>query len=225
MFTLLGHISSEVQTDVPSKLSRLVSLLVNPLVIPTFIFWCVGDSLGLSFTQQLKVSGASLGIYFIAPLSYVVWLVQKGQIETWEARIHESRKRPLLLGTLMLILGIPLMAMAWPSDSSLGGLIATIFAINGLILATITLRFKISLHVSTVTSVASIIGALYLSAFIPFVPWGAYFFVLCGTLVLLVGWARIHQKAHSRSEVVWGALYGLVVPFVQITLLGFWLNQ
>jgi len=222
---LLGLISPNVQIDVPSKLSRLISFVINPLIIPTIIFWCVGASLDLSITEQLKASAASFGIYFVAPLTYVIWLIQQGQIETWEARIHESRKMPLLLGTMMLVLGIPLMAMVWPRDSSLGGIVATIFALNGLILATITLRFKISLHVSTVSSAVSIIGALYLSSFIPDVPFGSLFLVSGGACILFVGWARVHQKAHSRSEVVWGALYGLAVPFVQITFLGFWLNH
>ena len=180
-------------------------------------------ALELGKPAVLRIVGISAMIYFVVPLLFLVWLYVRGAIESLEARDHERRKKPLFIGCGFLVGAVPAMVLYLPVSSDLPLVVSALFALNGLILAFITLRFKISLHVAGICCLASIPAALWLVDWVTPAPPAWPYFAVSFLLVALVIWARLHQKAHSRKEVFWGLIFGLFAPGLEVVLfkLGF----
>jgi len=81
------------------------------------------------------------------------------------------------------------------------------YAGNTLVMMTITIRWKISVHASGITGPATVLieglGA-----------WGGLFFLL----LFPVAWARIRLKAHTPMQILAGALVTIVATWIQLKI-------
>jgi len=193
-------------------------MVVSPLIVPTTLFVLVGLAEKLSMADLIRVGVVSAVIYCVLPLIYLFILIRKGHIQTIEARDHQSRKKPLLWGSLLLTAAIPGMVWAWPEPTHLPFLMSSLFAFNAVILALITTKIKISLHVCSIASMVSIMLALKWFNLIDWIPGAPLSWVIGVGLIALVSWARIDQTAHSNREVIWGLVYGMILPWLEIAV-------
>jgi hypothetical protein len=191
-------------------------MLINPLIIPPALFGVLALSSGESSAWFWRVLGISTFLYFIVPVTYLLVLQRVGTIESIEARDRSRREKPLFWGAILLFAFVPIVGVSMPGEPTLYVLIAAILATNALILSAITRSVKISIHLSGVAGLFSIVWGLYVNGFIPAIPGGMGFLVFSATLIPIVGWARLTTDAHSRREIIWGGLFGLLMPLAEL---------
>ena len=82
-----------------------------------------------------------------------------------------------------------------------------VYAINAVVIAIVTQFWKISVHMTMLSSIATVVVILFGIKF-----WWLYLFLIP------LAWARIHRHRHT----IWQAVTGSLVAFV-LTALVFWL--
>jgi sulfopyruvate decarboxylase TPP-binding subunit len=79
------------------------------------------------------------------------------------------------------------------------------YIVNGLVLLVITLKWKISIHTSGITSPVTalvyLLGTRMLPLFMLFLP---------------VAWARLELKAHDKKQITAGAVISSVLTWLQM---------
>lgn len=195
-------------------------MVLNPLVVPPFLMGLISYKLGVDYPSTMMLLGIALVMYTVLPLIYLVYLIKRGTIDELEARDRSKRSGPLFVGVGLLTVAIvPVYLVSSVFIQDVIGIVAVMIAINGFWIALITLRIKISIHVSSVAGFFSLILGLQTFEFIPQVI-GPFWLVLALVLGIgLVSWARIVSDAHTKVEVLLGGLFGIFLPLFEIALL------
>ena len=178
-----------------------ISALMNaPLItlvtfIPLVMKYGNGNSLNL-----IAVTG-----FFgcVLPIISVLVLLKMNLISDFYATERSERFVPFLTTIFSYLLGtIYLIIIQAPGPITA---LMACYMVNGIILALITLKWKISIHASGVTS--PITALVYLLG-VRLAP----LFVL----VLPVIWARLELNAHSKMQLTAGALLSTVLTWFQM---------
>jgi len=198
-------------------MASVVSMILNPLVIPPLLLSLVAFQLESNTRSIVWLFGVSLLMYTVLPFAYLIFLLKTGRIKELEARERSSRSGPLFMGVILLAVAIvPVYFIAPIELKPIVGAVASLFAINAFLLAVITVRLKISIHVSTIAGFFSILLGLQGFGFVPII-WESYLIFGAAVFAIsLVSWARIFSDAHSRVEVAWGICFGLFLPLIEI---------
>jgi len=141
-----------------------------------------------------------LAAIFVAgvPMGYIVHGVKAGRWSDHHVDSREQRAVPLLVAAGSVALGIALLLVVH-APRELVALVAAMLA-GLLVVLTITHWWKVSIHTAVAGGVLGIMLVL-------FGPWA-----LAGLpLLAAVGWSRMVLDAHSRAQVVVGALAGFTV--------------
>jgi len=181
--------------------SRLSAALNAPLItlitfIPLILFY------GAEAAGLLFVITSLFGC--VLPLLMVYGLLKLDLIKDFYAQDRATRFIPFLWTTLFYLLGCLslILVNAAPAITALMGC----YFVNGLVLMVITLKWKISIHASGVTS-----------------PVTALIYLLGGVMaplmlvVIPVAWARVELKAHTITQVVVGALLSSLLTWWQMS--------
>jgi len=218
--------SSPPRRGVPEGLgytiATVVSYVVNPLVLPPALFGLVLLHVGAPTEQVWEGTVIGLVFFGLFPLLYVGWMRVRGQIRSLEIRDRTKRFGPLLVGFLS---GCAAYAAFLATDFVGRELIAAIVAchvLNTVLLAAVTLRWKISIHC---TAVAGVVAVLWFAhghvdgTLLSTPVWGRL--LLGGGLLLvpLMAWARVRSGAHTRAQVTGGSLFGLLAPYLELLAL------
>ena len=204
------------------RLANAVSYLLNPLVFPPVTFTLLDAHFGAGPAQLLWTFGVSLVFFCLVPLLYVLGMIRAGRAESLEVRDRQSRLGPLLVGIASYALGaIALSQIVEGPAFPVIVAFAALFPVNTAVILLINLRWKISLHM---TSLAGFVSVLLFTALtvwrdLPTLPEAALTVATVGPLVALVPllmWARVRVGAHTRGQVAAGAAFGLAVPFAQL---------
>lgn len=189
---------------------------INPLILPPVLFAMTASAVGAPDLEVFRISAISALFYCFLPLGYLIFLKRRGKIDSIEARDRSKRAGVMMAGVLMLTLAVPALYAASDAARDITLIISLLLAINALILAIITRRFKISLHVSGVTGFFVI--PLYLAwwHFMDELAVPMLFYTAAMVLIPVVAWARIKSDAHSGKEVAWGLAFGLLAPALEI---------
>ncbi|MDT0631548.1 hypothetical protein RQM47_02305 [Rubrivirga sp. S365] len=204
------------------RVANAVSYVLNPLVFPPVAFALLDAHFGAGPGEVAWTFGVSLVFFCLVPLLYVVGMVRRGRAESLEVRERAARLGPLLVGVASYAVGALLLA-ATVEGPALPVIVAfaALYPLNTAALLLINLRWKISIHM---TSLAGFVGVLLFAALTVWrdLPGGveaALTVATVGPLVLLLPllmWARVRVGAHSVGQVVAGAAFGLVVPQLQL---------
>lgn len=185
------------------KLANHVSQLINPLLLSLVTFIPLVNKYGNGNTARLFGITSIFGS--ILPLIMVFYMVRKGIISDFYAPDRRERFVPFVGSIICYIAGtVTLIAINAPSP-----IIAVMacYVVNGVILSIITLRWKISIHTSGVTSPVTalvyLLGTRMLPLFMLFIP---------------VAWARLELKAHSTMQVTMGALLSAMLTWIQMAV-------
>lgn len=204
------------------RLANAISYILNPLIFPPIAFALIEAHFGAGPAAIAWTFGVSVVFFCLVPLFYVLGMVRRGRAESLEVRQQERRWSAFLVSLASYAIGALLLwktveGPALPLIASF----AALFPINTAVLLLINLRWKISIHM---TSLAGFVGVLLFTAAtvwrdLPAGVEAALTLATVGPLVLLVPllmWARVRVEAHTVGQVWAGAAFGLVVPQVQL---------
>ncbi len=204
------------------RLANAVSYFLNPLIFPPVAFTLIDAHFGAGAGQLLATLGVSLVFFCLVPLLYVVGLIRAGRVESLEVRDRKSRLGPLLVGIASYAVGALVLSRIVEGPAlPLIVAFAALFPINTALILLINLRWKISLHM---TSLAGFVSVLLFTALTVWrdLPAGLETALTLATvapllpLIPLLMWARVRVGAHTRGQVVAGALFGLIAPMAEL---------
>lgn len=205
-----------------NRLAFFVNNLVNPLTIGPVLLGLVAAHAGMTGILFSKVLVTSILGYSIVPLILLLVLKRRGRIASIEARDRQRRSRALWSGSLLMLLVS--LAVIWAAGGGYSSIavVSGMVAINTALAALINERFKMSLHVASVTTLCSFLAALSVLSSTP-VPGSEWTLVVTFILIPVAMWGRLTDRAHSRYEVAAGCLFGVVVPPLELLLVNtFW---
>lgn len=195
-------------------LAKIISLVLHPLIIPSaglLLLFNSGTYLEfLSYQQQRAVFIILFTGTAILPISIIPLMMLHRMVTSLEMEEHNERVFPLLVTTIFY-------GFTWYMLKRLDvpGLIS-IYSITAafmvLICAMISIKWKISLHMSALGALAGTMLAIAfrfninLQLFLSLV-------ILSGGLA---GWARLRLNAHTPAQVYAGYLGGLALAFFMI---------
>ena len=183
------------------KLAKVISAALNAPLIAILTF------IPLILSQQPP--NASILILIttmfgaILPLSSTYYLVRRGIIPDIYASVRETRTEPFLWAMASYLLGVTVL-LYFNAPLAVTALMACYFG-NAIIMLTITLRWKISIHT---VGVSGPITALVFQLGAKMIP---LFFIL-----FPVAWARVELKAHNKRQVAAGAILSGLLTWVQM---------
>jgi membrane-associated phospholipid phosphatase len=184
-------------------LARALSIVFHPLLTAAYLLVAVtaidASSVWPAAGWLVLVLGLSIG----GPALYLWLRVRSKQAEDFQIMLRRQRLRPLLasLGFGALALAVVLSA-GGPRALELA---LSVGVANGIVLALITLGWKISFHTATLTGAVAVLWW--------YVGTGAAALLV---LVMVVGWARLRLRRHTPAQVVAGALVAGAVSTVVI---------
>jgi hypothetical protein len=204
------------------RAASIVSYVLNPLVFSPIGFALIHAHFGARWTDVAATFGVSLAFFCLAPLAYLLWMVRHGEAATLEVRDRRLRARPLLVGMACYVAGT--LALSATLDGPARPVVlayAALFPLNTAAILLVTLRFKMSIHM---TSLAGFVVGLLFVALAPWphVPAGTVLrlppelALALAPLIPLLAWARVRSRAHTPAEVAVGTAFGLVVPILEL---------
>lgn len=143
----------------------------------------------------------------LLPASYVLWLVQQGQVTDFDLRRREQRYHPYLI-TLLSNLAAWLV-LYWGQGPSELVLLAGAGWVQVVLLLAITLRWKISAHTASAAS---------------FTVWSWFIFGVAAAplivIIPLIAWSRLRLQRHDLPQTIAGILLGSIVLAATLYLVG-----
>ncbi len=174
-----------------------VSAIFNPLFIGIPVMLAIGVAeMGIRWDATPTVL-AAIFVMCIVPTAYVIVLMKRGVFENFH--VSDRRQRKYLFPVLILCFAITVFLL-W-RDPAIGRLVVATLAFglpNVILIALISLRFKVSLHC------AGIGGMLPAVAY----PFGKAGLILGIASLALTGWSRVKLREHSLAEVIAGSILG-----------------
>ncbi len=212
-------------------MASALSYLFNPLVLPPVSFGLVQAHFGAPASEIAWTVAVSLVFFLGVPLMYVLGMVRRGEAESLEVRAQGKRTKPFLVGIASYAVGMAVLALTVRTATAVVVAMAALMPLNTLVMTVINLKWKISIHLTAMASFCSVLlfAALFATpdAWPGPLPSGwrallrpatvAPWFLLIPTLM----WARVRAGAHTPLQTLAGAVYGLVVPFLELYLLIF----
>lgn len=187
-----------VAAPVPDRIARLTSEILGPagLVAAQLLAvgWHAGEQPGVSRWWGLPGALFAAGI----PMAYVLRGVRKGHLTNHHIPEREHRRGPLLFGIASLTVGI--LALTWLDAPRDVLALLTAGGVGLVIFTAVTHWWKMSIHAGVAAGTLAVLVAVYGPIALAGAP-----------LVALTCWARVHLSAHTRAQVIAGALVGALV--------------
>jgi hypothetical protein len=184
--------------DDRDRLARAVTEIFAPTVLVAVLLlvvgWHAGGQVGVS--RWWGLPGALFAVAI--PLAYVLRGVRQGHYTDRHIPERERRRGPLLFGIGSVLAGMVLLVVLHAPRDVLALLAA---GAAGLLVAVVVSHWwKISIHAAVAAGTVVVLVAVY----------GAWA-VTGVVIVVLICWARLRLSAHTRAQVVAGAVVGALV--------------
>jgi membrane-associated phospholipid phosphatase len=182
------------------RFASLVSWVVSPVVVaPTVYLFIVlhgysAQSRHLDWFFVLLLSAT------VAPMFLILGLKKIGRVSDYNITFREQRFLPLLVLVGVNLVGYELMKQLH-SPRFLSGILL-FNAVNTVFILLVTLQWKISIHLFSLTSS---IALLVLSFGMPAIALIAF--------VPLLMWSRVYLKAHNFMQTLVGGLIGFLLMY------------
>jgi hypothetical protein len=189
---LLAHVLSMVFLPPLLAIGTLVALSSHYIADP-------GEAARVALISSFFIA--------IAPCLYVAYLLKRNKVRGGvDLVLKEERLRPYLVGAGSCLLGLlVLLRLSAPQSVTV---LALCYAVNAVVMAVITQRWKISAHAAGAAMPLMALLSAYGAAALPL-----------AVVVPVVCWARVKAQMHTVAQVCAGALLGGVITWLQISLL------
>jgi len=184
-----------------------VSALLNAPLITFFTFIPVIMVSSISNFINIIMITSFFGCIF--PLVGVLIMLKKKIIKDFYATDRETRIKPFIWSIISYLLGL-ICLYNYKAPLVVTALMAC-YVVNGIILLVITLKWKISIHASGITSPVTALIYILGRSMLPFL-----------LLILPVAWARLELNAHNKLQITAGAVISSILTWIQMFL---YLNQ
>lgn len=209
LLIILGTITSELPWS--ERTAVIVSRFISPHYITPALLLALGVADPASPLRGL-LWALALGTPVIAG-TLLLWRreLRRGAISDWHVSRREERLQPIPILASLLATGLPLIVLyIWDGPryllaASLAGFALVLFNLL------VTVRWKISQHVSSVALSTTLITAVLGIAAAPLL-----------LLIPLVAWARVKVGAHTVLQVIAGGVTGAVITLGAVWLLHLW---
>jgi membrane-associated phospholipid phosphatase len=189
------------------RTATILSIALHPILVPVPVF------LALSMPRMLQNAGLGI-LEFVAAVFFssgsiavaLLFLRSRGIIDSLSIDDRDNRLVPLLVGALLYFLGF-LVTRAIDSPAVVYGLLFC-YATNTLVVAVISIRWKISIHTMATSGPVAAVIATYGTRVWPLL-----------LLIPVVGVSRLILRKHTVLQVIAGAFLGLILTWLQLTLL------
>lgn len=196
---------TDVLPDRERTIANLIGRIFHPAVValPTLIL-ILGD---LGWQSALQWSAITLPILLIPGTLLVIYLRSRGR-ETYQ----RATRTPLYIAAWFSVVGAIVLTLALDAPRVLVACLALLAIWLPIQLAVNTYVTKISTHGAVIT------GCIMALFVLNKLPNAAVQLIAIG-IVVLVGWARVHDRSHTLTQVVLGiavavAIVLLVFPIV-----------
>jgi len=197
--------------DFQTKISRIISAVFHPLLMPTYgvLVMFSSNTFFSLFTLKLKFiifSIIFLGT-FLLPMLFMPFFLYKKYIKKMEMKTRRERILPLVITFASFYLTYyytnKLLPLPLISRYLLAGTLSVAFSLI------VTIYWKISLHLIGVGGLLALATALSFRFSADFRLFYISIFLLAG----VVGFARLHLKSHTSLQVYTGFIAGFLIVF------------
>ena len=180
--------------------ASLISRIFDPFIGFILLFLAAGMRSGVTGRNLLSLMGILFVTMILPPGLLLWWAVKTKRVTNWDISNRPQRVRAFVVLSFLLCIDYVIMqTVGTPLVNQVFRFFLVLFA--GFFL--ITLRWKISGHMSTISMIA-----LY------FTYWYGGMFFLLFTLIPLVAWSRLTLKRHTMGEIIGGTIYPFFVFFL-----------
>jgi membrane-associated phospholipid phosphatase len=137
----------------------------------------------------------------VVPGFYILWLLEAKKISDIHMADASTRKTPLIVAAVSSVIGTVILYYLHAARPVF--VISVIYAVNSVVLAAITQKWKISMHTGMFASIATITVVIF----------GLNFWWLYLTLLPLA-WSRIYRKRHTILQTIFGALVTAILTLI-----------
>jgi hypothetical protein len=185
------------------RLARLISIVGSPPAVALLGIALVAE-LTHDAATWLWASGYVL-LVLPAPLTYVVWKVQRGEISDLDLFVREQRLKPYLITVASSVCALAVIYFG--QAPRLLFILAAAIGLMILLLFVVTLWWKISIHCAA--------AALFVTLAVGLLGSSAVMIVLG---LPLVAWSRVRLHRHTTLQALLGSGLGVVISIVALTL-------
>ncbi len=193
-----GHIAYWVsQIGSPPLMAMLTVILFN---------------LTLSLPHMWLWSGIYLLLTLLFPLLYVILQVRRGNITDMDIHLREQRHRPFIIAIIGSAISLSILYLGGAPLPLIA--VAGIVVIQSLCIFLITLRWKISVHSATATTMAVLSYKVVGSPAWPLL-----------VTVPIIAWSRVKLRRHTPAQTMAGILLGGLITLLGLSILPLLLNR
>ncbi len=148
---------------------------------------------------------ASVAVLFGAalPFVYLFYLLKSERVSAIDVPLRAQRTIPYLTSVLIYLAGFIVLTMMGASTAVRALMLC--YVINTAVISLINMRWKISAHAMGASGPLTALAVTFGWQMIPLF-----------LLVVIVAWARLELKAHTRAQVAVGALLGIFLTAIQV---------
>jgi membrane-associated phospholipid phosphatase len=195
-----------LKSNFKNLLARIISILFVPPSFTILVFIYFAFLFESKDDKRLILILTTLTFGFFFHIIVFFYLRSKGKLTDSEASIKEERTLPYIISTIIYLAGFVILLFFQINIISTA--LWFCYISNTVLIMLINKYWKISAHTMGASGpLASLFFAI---------GWQTILFF---PLILLIGWARIHRKMHTLSQVVAGALVGFSSTFLQMYII------
>jgi membrane-associated phospholipid phosphatase len=196
-----------MQSDI-RQFATLVSWVVSPVIVAPVAYLLI---VMLGFPAMPRHWSWFAVLFLsstIAPMFLIYGLKKIGRISDYNITFREQRFLPLLV-----LVGVNLIGYEFMKRLDAPNLLSGILlfnAVNTVLILLVTLQWKISIHLCSLTSSIALLVLFF-----------GYWYLWLLLLVPLLMWSRIYLKAHNFMQTLVGSIIGFLLMFGELT---WWLS-
>jgi membrane-associated phospholipid phosphatase len=188
-----------VDTSIPrawdGRVAYVASMVFSPPVLSVIVMLLTASV--LSGVRAWAWAGIYVFLAVLLPLLYLVWLLHRGLVTDLDVQLREQRIRPLLFTVICAGLAWVVLGLGVAPRQLVA--VASALSLMTMIILSITLWWKISVHCAAVALGAAVVWALF----------GVVLPLVIGAP--LMAWARVRLRRHTVAQTIAGLLLGLTV--------------
>ena len=182
------------------KIARIISRLFDPLIGFTFLFFLTAFQSGIFGWNLVFTMIILFCTIILPPALLLLWAVCAKRVTNWDLSNRKQRVQALFVFVCFLgfdyfvlqLIGTPLLNQVF---------IAFMLLFSGFL--AITLFWKISGHMTSITFIISLLMYWYGRSVLPLI-----------LILPILAWSRVTLKRHTVGEVIGGVVYSIMIFFL-----------